>query len=126
MFENFGPAIPCGSSARRSSRTGSSPAGAPHRVPAATEPEARSDLGAIRTYAVDKGGSYLINGEKCFHPTERGQLLRPGGLGGARVGAVGLRLFMVDALESPGVSGDPGREKRACGVRRWPPCRSKR
>src|SRR5438477_9583100 len=33
---------------------------------ASTEPEAGSDLGAIRTQATDKGGSYLVNGTKCF------------------------------------------------------------
>jgi len=83
---------------------------------ASTEPEAGSDLGAIRTHAVDKGGSYLINGEKCFI-TNGGAAnffalvasVEPGS------GWSGLRLFMVDGLESPGVG--VIREEQKMGLR---------
>ncbi len=117
MFENFGPAIPL--------RFLGSPEQQDRLFPvlenrigcfAATEPEAGSDLGAIRTHAVDKGGSYLINGEKCF--------ITNGGVANffALVASVepgsgwsGLRLFMVDALESPGVR--VIREEQKMGLR---------
>ncbi|HEV7534992.1 MAG TPA: acyl-CoA dehydrogenase family protein [Acidimicrobiia bacterium] len=117
MFENFGPAIPL--------RFLGSPEQQDRLFPlldnrigcfAATEPEAGSDLGGVRTHAVDKGGSYLINGEKCF--------ITNGGVANfyALVATVepgsgwsGLRLFMVDGVESPGVS--VIREEQKMGLR---------
>jgi alkylation response protein AidB-like acyl-CoA dehydrogenase len=65
---------------------------------------------------VDKGGSYLINGEKCFI-TNGGvanffavvATVAPGS------GLSGLRLFMVDGVESPGVS--VIREEKKMGLR---------
>jgi alkylation response protein AidB-like acyl-CoA dehydrogenase len=117
MFENFGPAIPL--------RFLGSPEQQDRLFPlldnrigcfAATEPEAGSDLGSIRTHAVDKGGSYLINGEKCF--------ITNGGVANfyALVATVepgsgwsGLRLFMVDGVESPGVG--VIREEQKMGLR---------
>jgi alkylation response protein AidB-like acyl-CoA dehydrogenase len=117
MFENFGPAIPLrflGSTEQQDrlfplldNRIGCF---------AATEPEAGSDLGGVRTHAVDKGGSYLINGEKCF--------ITNGGVANfyALVATVepgsgwsGLRLFMVDGVESSGVS--VIREEQKMGLR---------
>jgi len=117
MFENFGPAIPL--------RFLGSPEQQDRLFPlldnrigcfAATEPEAGSDLGGVRTHAVDKGGSYLINGEKCF--ITNGAVanfyalvatIEPGS------GWSGLRLFMVDGVESPGVS--VIREEKKMGLR---------
>jgi alkylation response protein AidB-like acyl-CoA dehydrogenase len=117
MFENFGPAIPL--------RFLGTPEQQDRLFPllderigcfAATEPEAGSDLGGIRTHAVDKGGFFLINGQKCFI-TNGGHAnffalvatVEPGS------GWAGLRMFMVDALESPGVS--VLREERKMGLR---------
>jgi alkylation response protein AidB-like acyl-CoA dehydrogenase len=83
---------------------------------AATEPEAGSDLGGIRTHAVDKGGSYVINGTKQF--ITNGAVANffavlatvdPGS------GPAGIRMFMVDAEESPGVT--LLREERKMGLR---------
>ncbi|HKN89570.1 MAG TPA: acyl-CoA dehydrogenase family protein, partial [Acidimicrobiia bacterium] len=67
MFENFGPAIPLRFLGSEEQRDRLFPL-LDDRIGcfAATEPEAGSDLAGIRTHAVDKGGSYLINGEKCF------------------------------------------------------------
>jgi alkylation response protein AidB-like acyl-CoA dehydrogenase len=117
MFENFGPAIPLRFLGTPEQQDRLFPL-LEHRIGcfAATEPEAGSDLGAIRTHAVDKGGSYLINGEKCFI-TNGGAAnffalvasVEPGS------GWSGLRLFMVDALESPGVS--VIREEEKMGLR---------
>ena len=79
---------------------------------AGTEPEAGSDLGAIRTHAVDKGGSYLVNGTKCF--ITHGDVsdfyttlvtLDPGS------GPAGVRLLLIDGRESPGVT-VTGRERK--------------
>jgi alkylation response protein AidB-like acyl-CoA dehydrogenase len=116
MFENFGPAIPL--------RFLGTPEQQDRLFPlleerigcfAATEPQAGSDLAAIRTHAVDKGGYYLINGEKCF--ITNGSVanfialvttVEPGS------GWKGLRLFIVDAVESPGVS--VLREERKMGL----------
>jgi alkylation response protein AidB-like acyl-CoA dehydrogenase len=79
---------------------------------ASTEPEAGSDLAAIRTEAVDKGGSYLVNGTKCF--ITNGDVsdlyttlvtVDPGS------GAAGVRLLLVDGQESPGVT-VTGRERK--------------
>jgi len=79
---------------------------------ASTEPEAGSDLGAIRTHAVDKGGCYLVNGTKCF--ITNGDVsdvyttlvtVEPGS------GPAGVRLLLVDGRESPGVS-VTGRERK--------------
>jgi alkylation response protein AidB-like acyl-CoA dehydrogenase len=117
MFENFGPAIPL--------RFLGTPEQQDRLFPvleqrigcfAATEPEAGSDLAGIRTQAVDKGGAFVINGEKCFI-TNGGvanffavvATVEPG------AGWRGLRMFMVDALESPGVR--VIREERKMGLR---------
>jgi alkylation response protein AidB-like acyl-CoA dehydrogenase len=117
MFENFGPAVPL--------RFLGTPEQQDRLFPvleqrigcfAATEPEAGSDLANIRTNAVDKGGSYLINGEKCFI-TNGGvanffalvATVEPG------AGWSGLRMFMVDAVESPGVG--VIREEQKMGLR---------
>ena len=79
---------------------------------ASTEPEAGSDLGAIQTHAVDKGGSFVVNGTKCF--ITNGDVsdvyttlvtLEPGS------GPAGLRLLLIDGRESPGVS-VTGRERK--------------
>jgi alkylation response protein AidB-like acyl-CoA dehydrogenase len=79
---------------------------------ASTEPEAGSDLGAIRTHAVDKGGSFVVNGTKCF--ITNGDVsdiyttlvtVEPGS------GPAGVRLLLIDGRESPGVS-VTGREKK--------------
>jgi butyryl-CoA dehydrogenase len=79
---------------------------------ASTEPEAGSDLGAIRCHAVDKGGSFLVNGTKCF--ITNGDVadvyttlvtVEPGS------GPAGVRLFLIDGRESPGVS-VTGRERK--------------
>ncbi|MGH9042322.1 MAG: acyl-CoA dehydrogenase family protein [Acidimicrobiia bacterium] len=79
---------------------------------ASTEPEAGSDLGAIRTHAADKGGSYLVNGTKCF--ITNGDVsdiyttlvtVDPGS------GPAGVRLLLIDGRESPGVS-VTGRERK--------------
>jgi acyl-CoA dehydrogenase len=79
---------------------------------ASTEPEAGSDLGAIRTHAVDKGGAYVVNGTKCF--ITNGDVadvyttlvtLEPGS------GPAGVRLLLIDGQESPGVS-VTGRERK--------------
>jgi alkylation response protein AidB-like acyl-CoA dehydrogenase len=72
---------------------------------ASTEAEAGSDLGAIRCHAVDKGGSFVVNGEKCF--ITNGDVadvyttlvtVEPGS------GPTGIRLLLIDGRESPGVS----------------------
>jgi alkylation response protein AidB-like acyl-CoA dehydrogenase len=116
-FENFGPAVSlriCGSEEQQarlfpvlSDRIGCF---------AATEPEAGSDLASLKTHAVDKGGSYLINGTKQF--ITNGAVANffalmatvdPGS------GASGLRMFLVDAKESSGVS--VLREERKMGLR---------
>jgi len=117
MFENFGPAIPLRMLGTAEQQDRLFPL-LEDRIGcfAATEPQAGSDLAGIRTHAVDKGGSYLINGEKCFI-TNGGvanffalvTTVEPGS------GWTGLRLFMVDALESPGVS--VLREERKMGLR---------
>jgi alkylation response protein AidB-like acyl-CoA dehydrogenase len=79
---------------------------------ASTEPEAGSDLGAIRCHAVDKGGSYVVNGTKCF--ITNGDVadvyttlvtVEPGS------GPAGVRLVLIDGRESPGVS-VTGRERK--------------
>lgn len=79
---------------------------------ASTEPEAGSDLGAIRTHAVDKGGYYLVNGAKCF--ITNGDVsdfyttlvtVEPG------AGPAGVRLLLIDGRESPGVT-VTGRERK--------------
>jgi alkylation response protein AidB-like acyl-CoA dehydrogenase len=79
---------------------------------AGTEPEAGSDLGAIRTHAVDKGGSFVVNGAKCF--ITNGDVsdiyttlvtVEPGS------GPAGVRLLLIDGRESPGVS-VTGRERK--------------
>jgi alkylation response protein AidB-like acyl-CoA dehydrogenase len=117
MFENFGPAIPLRFLGTPEQQDRLFPL-LEHRIGcfAATEPEAGSDLGAVRTHAVDKGGSYLINGEKCFITNGSAAnffalvaSVEPGS------GWSGLRLFMVDALESPGVS--VIREEEKMGLR---------
>jgi alkylation response protein AidB-like acyl-CoA dehydrogenase len=117
MFENFGPAIPLRFLGSPEQQDRLFPL-LEHRIGcfAATEPDAGSDLGAVRTHAVDKGGSYLINGEKCFI-TNGGvanfyavvATVAPGS------GLSGLRLFMVDGVESPGVS--VIREEKKMGLR---------
>jgi alkylation response protein AidB-like acyl-CoA dehydrogenase len=117
MFENFGPAIPLRFLGSPEQQDRLFPL-LEHRIGcfAATEPDAGSDLGAVRTHAVDKGGSYLINGEKCF--ITNGSVanfyalvatVAPGS------GLSGLRLFMVDGVESPGVS--VIREEKKMGLR---------
>jgi alkylation response protein AidB-like acyl-CoA dehydrogenase len=72
---------------------------------ASTEAEAGSDLGAIRCHAADKGGSFVVNGEKCF--ITNGDVadvyttlvtVQPGS------GPAGIRLLLIDGRESPGVS----------------------
>jgi alkylation response protein AidB-like acyl-CoA dehydrogenase len=117
MFENFGPAIPLRFLGTTEQQDRLFPV-LEQRLGcfAATEPEAGSDLAGIRTYAVDKGGSYVINGQKCFitnggHANFFAVLatVEPGS------GWRGLRLFMVDAVESPGVS--VLREERTMGLR---------
>ena len=79
---------------------------------ASTEPEAGSDLGAIRCHAVDKGGSFVVNGTKCF--ITNGDVsdvyttlvtVEPGS------GPSGIRLLLIDGRESPGVS-VTGRERK--------------
>ena len=79
---------------------------------ASTEPEAGSDLGAIRCHAVDKGGSFVVNGTKCF--ITNGDVadvyttlvtVEPGS------GPAGVRLLLIDGQESPGVS-VTGRERK--------------
>ncbi len=79
---------------------------------ASTEPEAGSDLGAIRTQAVDKGGYYVVNGAKCF--ITNGDVsdvyttlvtVEPGS------GPAGVRLLLIDGRESPGVT-VTGRERK--------------
>ena len=79
---------------------------------ASTEPEAGSDLGAIRTHAVEVGGAYVVNGTKCF--ITNGDVadvyttlvtLEPGS------GPAGVRLLLIDGRESAGVS-VTGRERK--------------
>ncbi len=118
MFENFGPAIPLRFLGSQEQQDRLFPL-LEERIGcfAATEPEAGSDLGGIRTHAVDKGGYYLVNGEKCFI-TNGGvanffalvTTVEPGS------GWAGLRLFMVDAVESPGTV-SVLREERKMGLR---------
>jgi alkylation response protein AidB-like acyl-CoA dehydrogenase len=117
MFENFGPAIPLRFLGTHEQQDRLFPL-LEHRIGcfAATEPEAGSDLAGIRTHAVEVDGSYLINGEKCF--ITNGSVanffalvatVEPGS------GWAGLRMFMVDGLESPGVS--VIREEQKMGLR---------
>ena len=79
---------------------------------ASTEPEAGSDVGAIRTHAADKGGSFVVNGAKCF--ITNGDVsdiyttlvtVEPGS------GPAGVRLLLIDGRESPGVT-VTGREQK--------------
>jgi alkylation response protein AidB-like acyl-CoA dehydrogenase len=79
---------------------------------ASTEPEAGSDLGAIRTHALEVGGSYVVNGTKCF--ITNGDVsdvyttlvtVEPGS------GPAGVRLLLIDGRESRGVS-VTGRERK--------------
>jgi alkylation response protein AidB-like acyl-CoA dehydrogenase len=83
---------------------------------AGTEPEAGSDIAAIRTHAVDKGGSFVINGTKQYISNGAAAdviavlaTVEPGS------GRRGLRIFMVDRRDSPGVTTD--REERMMGLR---------
>ena len=116
-FENFGPVIPLRMFGTEEQQARLFPR-LSERIGcfAGTEPEAGSDLASLKTHAVDKGGSYVINGTKQFI-TNGGvanffallATIDPGS------GARGLRMFLVDALESPGVS--VIREERKMGLR---------
>jgi alkylation response protein AidB-like acyl-CoA dehydrogenase len=79
---------------------------------ASTEAHAGSDLGAIRTHAVDKGGSFVVNGSKCFvtngDVSDFYATLVTVELGS---GPAGVRLLLIDGRESPGVS-VTGRERK--------------
>ena len=116
-FENFGPVIPLRIFGTEEQQARLFPVMS-ERIGcfAATEPEAGSDLASLKTHAVDKGGSYVINGTKQF--ITNGAVANffalmatvdPGS------GAAGLRMFLVDAVESPGVS--VLREERKMGLR---------
>ena len=83
---------------------------------AGTEPGAGSDVAAIRTKAVDKGGYYVINGSKQFI-TNGGvadfiailATLEPG------AGSRAQRLFFVDRRKCPGIA--VTREEEMIGIR---------
>jgi alkylation response protein AidB-like acyl-CoA dehydrogenase len=83
---------------------------------AGTEPEAGSDIAAIRTKAVDKGGYYVINGTKQFI-TNGGvadfiailATLEPG------AGPKAHRLFFLDRRECKGI--ESTREEQMIGIR---------
>jgi len=116
-FENFGPVIPLRMFGTEEQQARLFPV-LSERIGcfAATEPEAGSDLASLKTHAVDKGGSYVINGAKQY--ITNGAVANffallatvdPGS------GAAGLRMFLVDAKESPGVS--VLREERKMGLR---------
>jgi len=116
-FENFGPAIPLRMFGTEEQQVRLFPVLSQGiGCFAATEPEAGSDLGSLKTHAVDKGGSYVINGTKQF--ITNGAVANvfallatvdPGS------GPAGLRMFLIDAMESPGVS--VIREERKMGLR---------
>jgi alkylation response protein AidB-like acyl-CoA dehydrogenase len=116
-FENFGPAIPLRAFGTEEQQARLFPI-LKERIGcfAATEPEAGSDVASLRTHAVDKGGYYVINGTKQF--ITNGSVanffalmvtVEPGS------GAKGIRMFMVDAKESNGVS--VIREEQKMGLR---------
>lgn len=82
---------------------------------ALTEPQAGSDAGALRTTAVDKGGYYLLNGQKTF--ITNGSLAdiysvfavtEPGR------GTRGISAFIVEA-DSPGLT--EGKPEQKMGIR---------
>jgi alkylation response protein AidB-like acyl-CoA dehydrogenase len=83
---------------------------------AATEPQAGSDISAVRTTLTEVDGVLRLNGAKCY-VTNGGicglltVLARSPGLGGARAGHT---LLLVDP-ESPGVS--RGREEHKLGLK---------
>jgi alkylation response protein AidB-like acyl-CoA dehydrogenase len=116
-FENFGPVIPLRAFGTEEQQTRLFPI-IKERIGcfAATEPEAGSDVASLSTHAVDKGGYYVINGTKQF--ITNGSVanffalmatVEPGS------GAKGIRMFMVDAKESKGVS--VIREEQKMGLR---------
>ena len=117
MFQNFGPAIPLRFLGSREQQDRLFPI-LEQRLGAfaVTEPEAGSDLGAIRTHAVDKNGHFVISGRKCYITNGSvadffvvAATVEPGS------GLRGLRLFVVDTHESPGVS--VGRVEPTMGLR---------
>ena len=78
-----------------------------------TEPQAGSDLGAIRTRAVPSGDHYLVSGQKIFisygdhDMTENIVHLLLARIEGAPPGAKGLSLFLVPKF-IPDADGNPG------------------
>lgn len=78
---------------------------------AATEPDAGSDILALRTHVADKGGYYLLNGQKC--------LINNGGIAEVITvvatvepgsGRSGIRVLLVDPA-APGVRRSAERQK---------------
>jgi alkylation response protein AidB-like acyl-CoA dehydrogenase len=78
---------------------------------AATEPDAGSDILALRTHVADKGGHYLLNGQKC--------LINNGGIAEVITvvatvepgsGRSGIRVLLVDPA-APGVRRSAERQK---------------
>jgi len=83
---------------------------------AGTEPGAGSDIAAIRTRALDKGGYYILNGAKQF--------ITNGGVADfiavlatvdPTAGHKGLRIFFLDRRQHPGI--ETTREERMIGIR---------
>lgn len=71
-----------------------------------SEPEAGSDLGSLRTTAIQRGDRWVINGEKLWtsfaqHATRCVVLARTGG-----PGTRGISAFLVD-MDTPGVTASP-------------------
>jgi alkylation response protein AidB-like acyl-CoA dehydrogenase len=83
-------------------------AGEAHFALGYSEPEAGSDLAALRTRAVRRGDAYVVTGEKCWQSyaghVEHLWLLARTGEPGSR--GAGLSLFMVDCA-SPGLTITP-------------------
>ena len=78
---------------------------------AATEPDAGSDILALRTHVADKGGYYLLNGQKC--------LINNGGIAEVITvvatvepgsGRSGIRVLLIDPA-APGVRRSAERQK---------------
>jgi len=83
---------------------------------AGTEPSAGSDIAAIRTKAVDKGGYYVLNGSKQFI-TNGGvaNLIAVLATVDPDAGSKGQRVFFVDPRKTPGIA--VTREEQLIGIR---------
>jgi acyl-CoA dehydrogenase len=71
---------------------------------AMTEPNAGSDLAAIRTQAVPEGDAYVINGQKTFTTLgEVADLIMVACKTDPEAGSKGISLFIVEAQDAPGL-----------------------